>query len=230
MPFKRALFPIQFSSGEKLTSELMGLGFRFSGTMKKNANIEDTLIAASLEGMQKDDRLLSLLVDWVCIHSDRINVDRLTIMINKISAKQDKRFLVFWCALAQILKKDARFGRLVKTAPKKRFNYLDERTDFLIEKNGEDTRFKKTCLRIPNKVFRHRPDDIFSPEELAKIHLFYRYRIFMGATYRSDMWATLTKNPDIKTSELAKTCYGSYPTAFMVKYDYALIHRKLATQ
>lgn len=222
MAFKRDIYPTILPNGETLTKALIGIGFRFNGTRSHDVNIEDTLIAASLEGLHGDGRVLSLLVDWWEIHHSRVNADRFVQLVEHYSREATPSFIAFWAAQAQRFKSDVRLMRLVKRAPKKRFDFLGERTDFLVSKNGEDPRFIKTCLRVPQKVFRHRLDDILSPVELAKIHAAYRHRVLMGPSYRADMWALLSRKPDLSPAELARPCYGSYPTAFGVKRDFGI--------
>lgn len=216
MVFKRTLFPASLASHEALTADLIGMGVRLSGIMHRNSNIENTLLAASIEGLSGDGRVLSLLVDWVQIHNARINADRLVQLILRWRRQQPAIFAIFWAAIGQWLGTDSRFAKLRRLAPKKRF-------DFLVAKHGEDERFQNTCLRVPQGVFRHRPSDVLSPEELACIHLPYHYRIMMGPSYRADMWAYLYLNPETSTAELARICHGSYPTAFAVKRDFAVI-------
>lgn len=223
MSFNRSMFPESFEKGEELTLSLVGIGFRIWGGRRKNPNIEDTLIAASLEGLSGEGRVMSLLVDWLEIHHQRINADRLVQLVFYVAGTNDKKFVCFWIAIAEWLATDIRFAKLRAAAPKKRLDYLDERTDFLIQKNGEDERFEKTCLRVPRKTFRHRPEDILSPEELVRIHLSYRFRIMMGPTYRADMWAVLYEHAATSAAKLARLCYGSYPTAHSVKNDFSLV-------
>lgn len=227
MSFSRAFLPQKFPQGDELTSLLIGIGIRLNGRAKRNGNIEDLLVSSSLEGLAGDGRLLSLLIDWLEVHSARINADRLVKVIITLKSEQDERFIVFWAAIAQWLANDIRFAKLRKLAPKTRFDFLEDRTDFLIQKHGEDVRFQKTCLRVPDKVFRHRLDDILSPEELAKIHTTYRFRILLGPSYRADMWAKLSQNPELSNAELARICYGSYPTAFAVKKDFFILVGKM---
>jgi hypothetical protein len=222
MTHKRNILPDSLLTSEALTSTLIGIGFRFSGKPTRDCNIEDTLIAASLEGLAGDGRVLSLLVDWWEIHHSRVNADRFMRLVDHYAHEAVPSFIVFWTAQVQRFKSDTRFARLLKKAPKKRFNFLGERTDFLTTKNGEDERFAKTCLRIPQKVFRHRAEDIMTPTELAKMHTPYRYRILMGPSYRADMWALLSREPNLNPAELARPCYGSYPTAFAVKRDFKI--------
>lgn len=224
MSFKRIISPSHYKSGEDLTRDLVGIGFCLAGKPNRNANIEDTLVAASLEGLSgKDGRVLSLLVDWLGIHHSRINADRLTRLVLDPIHRGDGKFLIFWSAVFQWISSDFRFRRLRNfKSLKAPYQFLDDRTEFLIQKNGEDERFRGTCLRIPAKVLRHRPEDVLSPKELAQTHIMYRYRVMMGPSYRADMWAVLINDPGAKPSEIARMTYGSYPTAHAVKRDFEI--------
>ena len=58
-------------------------------------------------------------------------------------------------------------------------------TNSYIKMKGEDERFKDTCLRIPQGAFSHRPHQIAPAEEIARVHMGFRYRIMMGANYKT---------------------------------------------
>ncbi|MFH0898923.1 MAG: hypothetical protein V1855_05060 [bacterium] len=226
MSYKRQIFPSSFPSGDALTQKMIGLGFRLAGTPFFNANIEDVLLGASLEGLQ-DLRVLSLLIDWIDIHYQHINADRLIQLIKKNTRTQPPIFHLFWHAMAQRLP-DSRFLKLKKITPRIRTDFPEKHTEFLVDRNGEDLRFQKTCLRIPNKFLRHRPEDILSPGELARIHIAYRFRVFLGPSYRADMWANQILMPNLSASELARTSYGSYPTAHLIKHNASTLGEFLA--
>lgn len=224
MSFKRQFLPSSFPKGDELTSNMYSIGMRFAiKAPKEEPNIEDTLIAASIEGMNGDYRALSLLVDWIDIHYERINVDRL---IQLIGTLPDQKVQIFWVAIAQWKKYDWRFKKLIKRYKGPRLSFLEERGKFQIQKYGEDERFSNTVLIIPSRFLRHRPQDIMPPSELAKKHLAYYYRILIGPSYRADMWALLEHNPKLSLSELARKSYGSFPTAWKVKRDWILLNEK----
>jgi len=65
---------------------------------------------------------------------------------------------------------------------------------------------------------------ILLPEELARRHRVYRFRMMMGPTYRADMWATLDADPGISVADLARRTYGSFATASQVKHDWKLLN------
>lgn len=221
MAYKRMSTPTEFSSGSKLTPSLIGIGMNFLGRSKRGPNIEDTLIAASLEGMVCDDlRVLSVLTMWIEIHHPWINADRL---VRIVQQQSNERVRAYWCAIAHFVEKDRRFSRLKALYKGPPVDVLSTGTDFQIKRRGEDIRFMNSCLRVPSDSLRRRVGDVLSPAELAKRHLIYHHRILMGPSYRADMWAELEKNPTLSPSELARRTYGSFGTAWAVKHDFELL-------
>lgn len=223
MAHKRILIPLQYAQGEALTADMVAIGMRFAANKAQaTPNIEDTLVAASLEGVQQEDyRVLSLLVDWFGIHFERVNVDRLTKMVKSIS---DPRVKAFWAALAQWKKQDWRLKKLQKVYSKKRLDLMGEGGAFQIERHGEDARFTGTVLRVPAKLLRHRPTDVLSPQELALKHRAYYFRVLIGPSYRADMWAMMENNRGLTPAEIARRTYGSFPTAWGVRQDWMALH------
>ncbi len=79
MAFMRIIWPFEAPTGDALTADLVGIGMLVGGEASRDSNIEDTLIAASFEGLEHDDlRVLAILVTWFGVHSGRVNADRLT--------------------------------------------------------------------------------------------------------------------------------------------------------
>lgn len=223
MAHKRVLIPTEFASGKKLTADMVAIGMRFAADPSSIApNIEDTIVAASIEGMQSEDyRVLSLLVDWFGIHYERVNVDRLVQMVHLI---KDDRVKALWKGLAQWKKRDWRFKKLQKVYTKARLDLMGEGTDFQLQRHGEDERFVGTALRVPSKLLRHRPEDILTPQELAIRHSGYFYRVTIGPSYRADMWALIEQHPEYTPAEIARNTYGSFPTAWGVRRDWMILH------
>jgi hypothetical protein len=215
MSFKRIFSPHVILQDQLLTSALIGIGFRFGGKKPEvSPNIEDALFYASIEGLKKSDyRLLSLFMDWLSLHSQMVNVDRLTQLV---VGHQEARFWTFWGAIAQWQKPDPRWKKLAGIAGSQRQDLLEFGTDFLVSKHGEDERFLGTCLRVPKLTLRERKDDVLTPEELAAIHRSYYFRLIIGPTYRADMWAYLESSPNAESSDVARFAYGSFSTAWEV--------------
>lgn len=225
MAYKRIIAPPQYATRENLTADLVGIGFLFAANSSlEEPNIEDTLVAASLEGLSRPDyRVLSLLVDWVGIHFERVNVERLTKMV---SLQKDKRVKAFWAAIAKWRGQGSSLKKLQKLYNGPRLDLAVEQTPSLIKRNGEDERFFGTALRIPNLLLRHRPTDILSPHELAKTHRAYTYRVMIGPSYRADMWALLDRDGNLTPIELSRKSYGSFATALEVKRAWLLLHQE----
>jgi hypothetical protein len=221
MAYRRAIQPLELSKGDNLTRAMSGIGMRFAVEPAMNPNIENTLLAASIEAMEHDDlRVLSVLITWLDIHHPWINADRL---IRIVSAEQSLRTRAFWSATAMRLHRDRRFARLTQIYSGPRLDVLTVGTDFQISRKGEDSRFESTPLLVPNDVLRDRSSDILNPSELARIHRTYRQRILMGPTYRADMWAVIESEPTISAAELARRAYGSFATAWQVIHDFKIL-------
>lgn len=220
MGFKRSVLPEHLPKGEALSGDLAGIGILVAATSSKSPNIENTVFAASIEGMGGDLRTLSLLVDWLDLHCDRLNADRL---IQMIQASDVERVRCFWKSIAQWKRKDVRLKRLLRLYRGPRMDLMESGTDFLIKRKGEDSRFEKTCLRVPSETLRHRPSDILAPRELAKVHDAYRQRIVIGPSYRADMWAVLERSGQVSPSYLARSVFGSFATAWQVLRDWSIL-------
>jgi len=221
MPFSRALVPAAPPGPDALTAAMVGIGMGFAATPAREANIEDTLLFASLAAIEHHDlRVLAVLVAWFGVHAPRVNADRLT----RIVAVQAAPWVrALWSALARWQGRDQRFARLAKVYADKRLDLLAAGTDFQVRRHGEDPRFAGSALRVPANVLRDRAGDVEPPAELARHHHAYRYRVMIGSTYRADMWAALEDDPALSTAALARKTYGSFATAWHVRRDFAVL-------
>lgn len=221
MGFSRVEVPDSLSAGEDLTRDLVGIGMIFAGRPSASPNIEDTLVAASLEGMlDRDLRLLSVLTTWLGVHHPWVNADRLVRACSLIEVEEVR---AFWTAVGHWLGKDRRFSRLRVLYEGPRIDLLEVGADFQIERHGEDERFRETPIRAPSGTLRDRGSDVLTPRQLARMHPVYRERVRMGPNYRADVWAELTQDPSLSASELARRTYGSYGTAWEVRRDFELL-------
>ncbi|MGZ3770403.1 MAG: hypothetical protein ACXVCP_16140 [Bdellovibrio sp.] len=221
MSYKRVVSAESYFSGDNLDSTLIGIGFKIGGQKEANPNIEDTLIAAAIEGMSGDFRILSLLTDWFEIHYQRVNADRLMRALNEL---KDQRVKAYFSAIGVFLKKDMRFKKFktLYKGPRMALG-LSENYDFLVKRNGEDERFCESKLLVAKGSLRRRLQDILEPEELAKEHEDYYYRVLIGPTYRADMISLIKRLPNLKASDLARKTYGSFATAWEVMRDMAVL-------
>jgi hypothetical protein len=221
MAFRRLTSPRLAIEGEALTPALVGIGMAFASDPLPNPNIEDTLLAASVEGLEREDlRVLAILMTWLGVHAAWINADRLTALAVQYPGE---RVRAFWSAVAGWLGKDRRFARLAKVYKGPRLDLLATGTDFHLRRSGEDHRFEGGPLRVPAGILRERKGDVLSPAELAPRHDAYRYRILLGPSYRADMWAELERDPSLSAAELARRAYGSFATAWHVKQDWEIL-------
>jgi hypothetical protein len=226
MAYSRSTATEKLATGKELGAAMAGIGMRFATRAAKDPNIEDTLIASSIEGMLHDDlRVLSVLTTWLGVHCAWINADRLS---RGIEEHPDPRVLAFWAAQGQRFAKDRRFARLLKLYNAEQIDVLRTGTDFQIKRRGKDQRFADGPLRVPEGVLRDRANDVLSPSELAKRHHTYRCRVQLGPTYRADMWAEIERDPKLTATEIARRTYGSFATAWQVKKDWQVLHDQAA--
>ena len=221
MAYSRPIQPATLPRGESLASRLVGIGIGLAGRGARDPIIEDTLLAASIEGMEHDDlRVLALLTTWLDVHHAWVNADRLVRLAN---STEHMRTRTYWAAVGHWLNGDRRFARLQRLHRGRRTDLLRTGTPFQIRRRGEDPRFEGTPLRVPAGVLRNRPRDILTPSELAARHSTYRQRIHIGPGYRADMWALLESEPHLAAAELARRTYGSYATAWRVRRDFEVL-------
>ena len=170
MAHSRALAPALAPSTDALTADMVGIGMLVGGEGSRDPNIEDTLLFASVEGMERDDlRVLAVLVTWFGVHSSRVNADRLTRLV---ALQESKRIRAFWSALAHWRATDRRFARLARSYRGSRIDLLTTGTDFQVRRHGEDPRFtgldyarrptscatgRPTCSHRPNSPRATRP-------------------------------------------------------------------------
>lgn len=222
MGFKRHPSPSAFLTGEALTQAMVGIGILFSKPATPNPNIEDTLLAASIEGMEREDfRVLAALTTWIEVHHLWINADRL---IRLVQDCPGERVRAFWCSVGTWLEKDRRFAKLTGVYAGPRLDLLPTGTEFHIQRAGEDPRFQHGPLKVPGGILRDRKSDVLTPAELAKQHKAYRQRILLGPSYRADVWAALDREPSITAAKLARQTYASFATAWQVKRDWGLLN------
>lgn len=222
MAYSRTAASRELPEGRRLDSDMAGIGMLFAAPASRDPNIEDTLIAASVEAMERDElRVASVMSTWLGIHHPRLNADRL---VRALAEHPSERVLAYWSAIGRWLQKDARLARLEGLYRGPPVELLRSGTAFHLRRKGEDPRFHHSKLRVPAGVLRDRPADVLSPGELAARHGTYRMRIVIGPSYRADMWAELERDPELTAAELARRAYGSFATAWKVRQDWALLH------
>lgn len=223
MAYSRLIQPATLPEGERLMDGLVSIGVGLAGSGVKNAIIEDTLLGASVEGMERDNlRILALLTTWMDVHHPWVNADRLVRLARSVDHARTR---AYWAAVGSWLVADRRFARLQDLYEGRPTDLLRTGTLFQVRRRGEDPRFEGTPLQVPAGTLRDRPGDILVPSELAKRHRVYRQRIRIGPTYRADMWGLLESDPQLTSAQLARRTYGSYATAWRVRRDFEILAR-----
>ena len=228
MSFKRVITPLVKLEGQALDRAMAGVGMNFAAKPVRHTAIEDVLFFASQVGMEMNDfRVLNVLCKWIDVHASRINVDRLTRLVQ--ACANDVRTRAFWAAVGQWQHRDRRFAKLAALHPAHERIDLFPGTDFQIQRQGgEHPWFVGTCLRVAAGTLRDRPSDVATPEHLARMHPGYRERVVQGPSYRADMWAALKLDDSLSPAELARRTYGSFATAWEVRRDWDVVHAAAA--
>jgi hypothetical protein len=225
MGFKRVFSINEYPRGAELTGKLIGIGFKIGGIKEENPNIEDTIIAAAIEGMTGDFRTLSLLTDWLLVHAEILNVERLYKALKNLN---NQRVNAYFASIGWQIKKDPRFKKIESLYKgQKLFLDTNQSYEFLVSRNGEDRRFEKTKLIVANGSLRSRPVDIATPREMVQMHKDYYYRTLIGPSFRADMVSCFLRERNISAADLARRCYGSFATAWQVVSDMSLIGEKV---
>ncbi|HET7506235.1 MAG TPA: hypothetical protein VFK02_34685 [Kofleriaceae bacterium] len=226
MVFSRALNPKHTPDHEALTSAMASIGMGFAAAARTDANIEDTLLFASTEAMDRNDmRVTAMVVSWFGVHHEWVHSDRLTKLV---STHGSERVRALWSALARWQVRDRRYRRLALCYRGPRLDVLSAGTDFQVRRHGEDARFEGSELRVPANLLRDREVDVATPAQLAKQHRTYHFRVMMGTSYRADCWAALEADPCLSAAELARRTYAAFATAWLVKRDFSIVgHRRL---
>jgi hypothetical protein len=221
MPFSRAAAVEAPLAPDELTARLVGIGMAFAAEPQIDAEIESTLVHASVAGMEDGDlRVLAVLTTWLGVHHARVNADRL---VRLVAAHDAPRVRAYWSAVATWLGKDRRFGRLAAAYDGAPLDLLAAGNDFQLRRRGADERFAASALRVPRGTLRDRAGDVVSPEGLVRRHAGYRNRVLMGPTWRADVWTILEQAPELSVAEVARRASCSFATAWQVAQDFRLL-------
>lgn len=221
MAFNRAPLAATPLSPETLTARLVGLGFNLAAPDEPDADLEGTLLQASVAGLEDGDlRVLSLLTTWLGVHHAHLHADRL---VRLVRAVPSARVRAYWGAVARWLGRDRRFARLEALYRGPAIDLLPVGTEFQLARRGEDPRFAGTPLRVPAGTLRDRPGDVLTPAELLHRHAAYRNRVRYGPTWRADVWTALEADPGLSAAEAARRAGCAFGTAWQVVQDFRLL-------
>lgn len=218
--------PEAMPAPDELTARMVGIGMNFAAKSQSDADIERTLVHASVVGMDDGDlRVLAVLTTWLGVHHPHVNADRL---VRIVGDHPSERVRAYWAALAKWLAKDRRLARLSGAYEDAPIELLQTGNEFQIKRRGEDERFIGSKLRVPNGTVRNRPEDVLSPETLIRLHAGYRNRVLMGPSFRAEVWTALEHQPDLSIAAVARKALCSFATAWQAAQDYRLLRAALA--
>ncbi len=227
MAFSRAISSEPTPPTDALTARMAGIGMNFAAEPDVDADIESTLVYASSLGMEQGDlRVLAVLTTWLGVHHAHVNADRL---VRLVGADPSERVHAYWAAVATWLRRDRRLARLAGGVDGERIDLLPTGTSFLLERRGEDERFRGTRLRVPKGTLRDRQEDVLPEEVLVRRHAGYRNRVLMGPSFRADVWTALERAPDLSIADVARMASCSFATAWQVAQDFRLLRAAGAT-
>jgi len=221
MAFSRATSPEPTPAPDELTARMVGIGMNFAAKAEADADIESTLVHASVLGMDEGElRVLAVLTTWLGVHHTHVNADRL---VRLVGAHLSGRVRAYWSAVATWLGKDRRLARFVVAYAGPPVELLPTGTEFQVKRRGEDERFTGSRLRVPKGTLRDRQEDVLSPEVLVRRHAGYRNRVLMGPSFRADVWTALEHAPDLSIADVARKASCSFATAWQAAQDYRLL-------
>jgi len=224
MAFSRATSPEPTPAPAELTARMVGIGMNFAAKAQTDADIESTLVHASVLGMDEGDlRVLAVLTTWLGVHHTHVNADRLVRLVSAHPSERVRVYRVYWAAVATWLKKDRRLARLAGAYEGAPIELLPTGTEFQVKRRGEDERFTGSRLRVPKGTLRDRQEDVLSPEVLVRRHAGYRNRVLMGPSFRADVWTALEHAPDLSIADVARKASCSFATAWQAAQDYRLL-------
>ena len=206
---------------QRLTARMVGIGLAFAAEPEVDADIESTLVFASVSGMDHDSlRTLAVLTTWLGVHHAHLNADRL---IRLVAKQPSPRVRAYWAAIAHWLKKDRRFARLAASYHGAPVELLMTGTAFQIARRGEDVRFAGSKVRVPTDTLRDRAEDVTPPDVLVRRHAGYRNRVLMGPSFRADVWTVMEKEPDLSVADIARRAACGFATAWQAAADFRLL-------
>lgn len=227
MAFSRATFPEAMPTPDELTARMVGIGMNFAAKAQAHADIESTLLHASVVAMDQGDlRVLAVLTTWLGVHHAHVNADRL---VRLVGAQPSERVRAYWAGVATWLRKDRRLARLARSHAGTQIELLPTGTAFQIQRRGEDERFAGSALLVPKGTLRDRHEDVLPPEVMVQRHAGYRNRVLMGPSFRADAWTVLEREPDLSIADVARRASCSFATAWQVAQDHRLLRRAVGT-
>jgi hypothetical protein len=191
----------------------IGISVVTNKKIEKFTDIEATLSAA-IEQIPCDLRLLSLILSWVNLHGDKVNIERIDKMV-----KNSRPPWLSLVARFAVSKKYYRWKKLIVIS-----NEILSNGDLLsnqkrAELKGEEEWSRDSGFIIPQGSEPTETKYILAPNQLAKINQHYFNKLLYGPNWRSDI-ATAIESGAKNPYQAAKLCGCSYEPAHRIFADF----------
>jgi hypothetical protein len=172
---------------------LVTVGFRLgSGRIlpldqQSEVDIEQTLLDLVRE-VPGERRLAGVLLAWVKVHGNYVNVEKLKKLAQQESCKSGKG-LVWLTAVAGWAVECGfdKWKRLIQALPEPVYLYSPEVTASAIALKGRTAWLSEIGFEVPEGSLRVREGDVMTPEDLVRVNRQYRNRYLYGPNWRADI-------------------------------------------
>lgn len=176
-------------------------------------DIEKTILLAA-ENIKNDKRLISLILSWVKIHGERINIERM----KKIACDHMPAWISLIAVFA-VFSGQTRWKILTKKVFVEPYANGDiELTQSLIRLRGEEPWSEGSGFLIPKNSITINDKFVLNPFQLAKVNNHYRNKLIYGSNWRADIITAIqlgAKNP----TEASRISSSSYEPAYRAFYE-----------
>ena len=190
----------------------IGMNVSTSKKIQPFTDVERTLLSAT-QKIGEDSRLLSLLLSWVHIHGEKLNIERL----KKLEKKNPSPWLGLLASFG-VFSKQTRWKTLVSRSEILIANGSLESAKNRISFKGEEEWSKGTGFLIAKGSEPVNRKWVLPPERFALINRHYHNKLVYGSNWRADIVTAFEAGARTPT-EIAKMCGSSYEPAHRVYQD-----------
>ena len=197
--------------------DFVGIGVELASERgNRSADIERTLLEASLYVDSAERRIMGLLASWITLHARIVCVGKLKRLLGK-EKRGDPQVIAALAYLA-VEHKHHEWKSLCKTYPPK-YLWGEEGTKLALKFQNPVLSFSKAGLFLPEKALRIDTRHILPIQALAKVHRQVKFRLLFGANIRADAAFYLSQGVD-GPSDLMRAIGCSYEPAHRILVDF----------
>ena len=197
--------------------DFVGIGVELSGERgNRTADIERTLLEASLYVDSSERRILGLLASWITVHAKIVCVGKLKRLLEKDKLGDPQ--VVAALAFLAVEHKHHEWKTLCKMYPAK-YLWGEDGTKLALKSQKPVLSFSKAGLLLPEKALRIDSRHVLPIQALAKVHPQVRLRLLFGANIRADAAFYLSQGVD-GPSDLMRAIGCSYEPAHRILVDF----------